>query len=174
MTSPRLRRKYSAPPTAPSNNVNSHPNSLTVAERNCDKCSSAAVAALTNEPSATSSSVDQITTTEPVETASLGRSSDPTAAIIQSEAISIVQSEGTLYAHGFQDVPAAYVKQIQTGQFFDLAKLLPSNYDNLPDSKQVTLTLENSVLKIKKSSQCVARITKIKPLATAFSTTRVS
>ena len=125
----------------------------------------AAVAALTSEPSASSSSVDQVTATEPAETAPLGSSSDPTAAIIHSEGM-----YKTPYAHGFQDVPAAYVKQIQTGEFFDLAKLLPSNYGNLAESEQVTLTLENSVLKVKKSSHCVARITEIEPWTTAFST----
>ena len=45
----------------------------------------AAVAALTSEPPASSSSVDQVTATEPAETAPLGSSSDPTAAIIHSE-----------------------------------------------------------------------------------------
>ena len=125
----------------------------------------AAVAALTSEPSASSSNVDQGTATEPTETAPLGSSSNPTVVIIHSEGM-----YKTPYAHGFQDAPAAYVKQIQTGDFFYLTKLLPSNYGNLAESEQVTLTLENSVLKVKKSSHCVARITEIEPWTAAFST----
>lgn len=124
---------------------------------------------MTNEPSAISSNVDQITATDLNEIAPLASSSDPIAAIIQSEGIC-----KTPYDHGFQDVPGAYVKQIQTGEFFDLAKLLPSNYRNLAESEQVTLTLENSVLKVKKSSQCVAGITEIEPWTTAFCTYMIS
>ncbi len=39
------------------------------------------------------------------------------------------------YRNGFHEVPAEYVKQIQSGEFFDLAKLLPKNMstDNQPD-----------------------------------------
>jgi hypothetical protein len=74
------------------------------------------------------------------------------------------------YETGFNEVPAAYVKQIQTGEFFDLSKLLPSNSYNASEDEPVTLTLENSVLKVKKSSQSVAKITEIEPWTTAFST----
>ncbi len=57
------------------------------------------------------------------------------------------------YANGFHEVPAAYVKQIQSGEFFDLAKLLPKNMStgNQPD-EPIILTLENSVIKAKKAS----------------------
>ena len=73
------------------------------------------------------------------------------------------------YGNGFHEVPAAYVKQIQSGEFFDLAKLLPKNMStgNQPD-EPIILTLENSVIKAKMASQPTARITDIEQCTTAY------
>lgn len=60
----------------------------------------------------TGSSVDHVTEQETV-TASLGRSSVPNVTLPQAET-------NIPYGHGSHDVPAAYVKQIQSGEFFDL------------------------------------------------------
>ncbi len=73
------------------------------------------------------------------------------------------------YRNGFHEVPAAYVKQIQSGEFFDFAKLLPKNMltGNQPD-EPIILTLKNSVIKAKKASQPTARITDIEQWTTAY------
>ncbi|CAB3980493.1 gag [Paramuricea clavata] len=73
------------------------------------------------------------------------------------------------YGNGFHEVPASYVRQIQTGEFFDLSKLLPRNMSFSNTSEEpIILTLENSVIKAKKASQPTARITEIEQWTTAF------
>ena len=52
------------------------------------------------------------------------------------------------YGKSFHDVPASYVKKIQSGEFFELSKLLPKNLLNTTDEQPVMLTLENSVIKL--------------------------
>ena len=57
------------------------------------------------------------------------------------------------YGNGFHEVPAQYIKQIQSGEFFDLSKLLPKNMSTNNHSDEPTmLTLKNSVIKVKKAS----------------------
>ncbi|CAB4017097.1 Hypothetical predicted protein, partial [Paramuricea clavata] len=73
----------------------------------------------------------------------------------------------TPYGHGAHDIPASYVKQIQSGEFFDLSKLLPSSFPTAADDEPVVFTLENSVLKVKKSP-ATQKITSIEQLTTAF------
>ena len=74
------------------------------------------------------------------------------------------------YGHSFHDVPASYIKQIQTGEFFELSKLLPKNLFATTNEQPVSLTLENSTLKVKTSTQSVTNITDIKQWTTAFTT----
>ena len=49
------------------------------------------------------------------------------------------------YGSNCHDVPASYIKKIQTGEFFYLSKLLPKNIsvNNQPDDA-IVLMLENS------------------------------
>ena len=63
----------------------------------------------------------------------------------------------------------SYVRQIQTGEFFDLSKLLPKtmSFPNASD-EPIILTLENSVIKAKKASRPTARIIDIEQWTTAF------
>ena len=74
------------------------------------------------------------------------------------------------YGHSFHDVPASYIKQIQTGEFFELSKLLPKNLFATTNEQPVSLTLENSTLKVKTSTQSVTNITDIEQWTTAFTT----
>ena len=77
---------------------------------------------------------------------------------------------GPPYGNAFHDVPASYVKQIQTGEFFELSKLLPKNLFAPTNEQPVSLTLENSIIKVKTSTQSVTNITDIEQWTTAFTT----
>ena len=72
------------------------------------------------------------------------------------------------YANGFNEVPVQFVKQIQSGEFFDLAKLLPKNASVQHSEESMILTLENSVIKAKKAPNSLAKITDIEQWTTAF------
>ena len=72
------------------------------------------------------------------------------------------------YGHAALDVPATYVKQIQSGEFFDLSKLLPREFPATTDEDSVVLTLENSIIKVKKANQPTQKITDIEQWTTAF------
>ena len=52
------------------------------------------------------------------------------------------------YGQSFHDVPASYVRKIQSGEFFELSKLLPKNLLTTADEQPVMLTLENSIIKL--------------------------
>ena len=79
------------------------------------------------------------------------------------------QAQTTIpYGHGAHDIPAAYVKQIQSGEFFDLSKLLPNKFATATEDEPLILTLENSALKVKKSSPASQKITSIEQWTTAF------
>ena len=68
------------------------------------------------------------------------------------------------------DAPASYMKQIQTCEFFELSKLLPKNLFATTNEQPVSLTLENSTLKVKTSTQSVTNIKDIEQWTTAFTT----
>ena len=55
---------------------------------------------------------------------------------------------GVSFASPFQDIPAQYVKEIQSGEFFYLSKLLPKNLALHDDEDNLVLSLENSVVKV--------------------------
>ena len=56
-----------------------------------------------------------------------------------------------LQATPFQDpIPASYVKEIQSGEVFELSKLLPKNISNVEDEPLV-LSIENSVMTVTKN-----------------------
>ena len=74
------------------------------------------------------------------------------------------------YGKSFHDVPASYVKKIQSGEFFELSKLLPKNLFNATDEQPVMLTLENSVIKVKPANQSTTTVTDIEQWTTAFTT----
>ena len=85
--------------------------------------------------------------------------------------VDLASSEATpRYGHAALDVPAAYVKQIQSGEFFDLSKLLPSDFPATDDGEPVVLTLENSIIRVKKSNPPTQKITNIEQWTTAFTT----
>ncbi len=65
------------------------------------------------------------------------------------------------YANSFSKVPAQFVNQIQSGEFFDLAKLLPKNPNVHHSNESMILTLENSMIKDKKLFYPLAKITDI-------------
>ena len=64
----------------------------------------------------------------------------------QQQATSL--SDVCKHAAPFQDVPAQYVKDIQSGEFFELSKLLPKNLSTLDENDNLVLTLDNSVVRV--------------------------
>lgn len=66
-----------------------------------------------------------------------------------------------------QDLPASCVKEIQTGEFFELSKLLPKHLSLYNDDDNLTLSLENSTIKV--TTKIVA-ITDIEQWTTGFTT----
>ena len=69
-----------------------------------------------------------------------------------------------------QDLPASYVKEIQTGEFFDLSKLLPKHLSPYNDDDNLTLSLENSTIKVTKKKKSSVAITDIEQWTTVFTT----
>ena len=70
-----------------------------------------------------------------------------------------------------QDIPASYVKDIQSGEFFNLSKLLPKNLSRYGEDDNLTLTLDNSAIKVtKKRKSSPSQITEIEERTTAFTT----
>ena len=72
---------------------------------------------------------------------------ETTPAIIQGMPNPLVGNDQE-YGNPLQDVPANYVKEIQSGEFFELSKLLPKNLSAFDDGDPLTLTTENSVIKV--------------------------
>ena len=74
--------------------------------------------------------------------------------------------------HGapFQEIPANYVKEIQSGEFFDLSKLLPKNLSLHDEEDNVSLSLENSVIKVSKKTKASTSITDIEQWTNSFTT----
>ena len=68
-----------------------------------------------------------------------------------------------------QDIPAPYLKDIQSGEFFDLSKLLPKNL-GMFDEDNLTLTLDNSAVKVTKRKSSLSQITEIEQWTTVFTT----
>ena len=66
------------------------------------------------------------------------------------------------------ELPAKLVKEIQTGEFMELSKLLPKNFNVLNPSQDepITLTLENAIIKVNKAK--ATSITDITEWTTAF------
>ena len=54
------------------------------------------------------------------------------------------------FASPFQNIPGQYIKDIQSGEFFDLSKLLPKNLSLHDEEDNLVLSLENSVVKVSK------------------------
>ena len=75
-----------------------------------------------------------------------------------------------LYANPLQDVPASYVKEMESGEFFELSKLLPKNLSTFDDGEPLTLTMENSIVNVSKKAKSSTSITDIEQWTTAFST----
>ena len=71
-------------------------------------------------------------------------------------------ADANLYANPPQDVPASYVKEIESGEFCELSKLLPKNLSSLDDGEPLTLTMKNSVIKVSKNAKSTISITDIK------------
>ena len=69
----------------------------------------------------------------------------------------------------FHDVPAKYSKDIHLGEFFELSKLLPKNLSSAGEDETVAFTVENSVIRLKKSTPSATTITDIDLWTTAFS-----
>ena len=65
------------------------------------------------------------------------------------------------------ELPAKLVKEILSGEFMELSKLLPKNFNALKrlHDEPLTLTLENSVIRVYKTK--VASITNIEEWTTA-------
>ena len=128
----------------------------------------AAVQAMASTPVATSTSDAQ--QSEPL--------LDNATAIIQTEPktphgslrIRLAATTRVPYGQSFHDVPASYVRKIQSGEFFELSKLLPKNLLTTADEQPVMLTLENSIIKVKPSNQSTTTLTDIEQCTTAFTT----
>ena len=71
------------------------------------------------------------------------------------------QPESFLHASPFQDIPASYVKDIQSSEFFQLSKLLPKNLATVEDEDNLVLILNNSVVWVSKKSKTVNSIAEI-------------
>ena len=70
-----------------------------------------------------------------------------------------------------QDIPASYVKDNQSGEFFDLSKLLPKKLSMFDEDDNLTLTLDNSAIKVtKKRKSSPSQITEVEQWTTAFTT----
>ena len=52
------------------------------------------------------------------------------------------------FASPFQGIPGQYIKDIQSGEFFDLSQLLPKNLSLHDEDDNLVLSLENSVVKV--------------------------
>lgn len=74
------------------------------------------------------------------------------------------------HAAPFQDIPAQYVKDIQSGEFFELSKLLPKNLSEFNEDDNLVLTLDNSVVRVSKKAKTSTSITEIEQWTTAFTT----
>ena len=73
-----------------------------------------------------------------------------------------------LEATPFQDpIPATYVKEIQSGEFFELYKLRPKNLSNMEDEPLV-LSIENLVVTVTKNRKASSTITDIEQWTTSF------
>ena len=68
----------------------------------------------------------------------------------------------------FQDIPGNYVKEIQSGEFFELNKLLPKNLSLHDEGDNLVLSLENSVVKVSKKAKQGTSITDVEQWTTAF------
>ena len=129
----------------------------------------AAVQAMANSSPNTSNNITGFTADQDEATeiaATTSSSSTSTNAVLLG---SSPASNSVPYGNGFHEVPAQYVKQIQSGEFFDISKLLPKNMsiDNHSEEPMI-LSLENSVIKAKKATQPTSRITNIEQWTTAF------
>jgi len=83
----------------------------------------------------------------------------------------VIMGEPTGTCHNaspFQDIPATYVKDIQSGEFFELSKLLPKNLSTLEEEDNLMLILDNSVVQVSKKSKTASSITDIEQRMTAF------
>ena len=74
------------------------------------------------------------------------------------------------HAAPFQDIPAQYVKDIQSGEFFELSKLLPKSLAEFNEDDTLVLTLDNSVVRVSKKGKTSTPITEIDQWTTAFTT----
>ena len=74
------------------------------------------------------------------------------------------------HAAPFQDIPAQHVKDIQSGEFFELSKLLSKNLSEFNDDDNLVLTLDNSVVQVSKKANTSTSITEIEQWTTAFTT----
>ena len=74
--------------------------------------------------------------------------------------------------HGapFQEIPVNYVKKIQSGEFFYLSKLLPKTVSLHAKEDNVSLSLENSVIKVSKKTKASTSITDTEQWTNAFKT----
>ena len=77
-------------------------------------------------------------------------------------------TETTSTNDSVHELPAKLVKEILSGEFMELSKLLPKNFNALKPlhDEPLTLTLENSVIRVNKAK--VASITNIEEWTTAF------
>ena len=98
--------------------------------------------------------------------------SNPTTPVIPNEPSATPRDQvpmGTCRnASPFQDIPATYVKDIQSGEVFELSKLLPKNLATLEEEDNLVLTLDNSVVRVAKKSKSASSITDIEQWTTAF------
>ena len=134
----------------------------------------AAVNAIQNSPQqfTPSTSVDHpAISSHNITDAPISSLADVGQAALSVPVVDLASSEATpRYGHAALDVPAAYVKQIQSGEFFDLSKLLPSDFPAADDGEPVVLTLENSLIRVMKSNHPTQKITNIEQWTTAFTT----
>ena len=77
---------------------------------------------------------------------------------------------GVSFASPLQDIPAQYIKEIQSGEVFELSKLLPKNLSLYDEGDNLVLSLENCVVKVSRKSKPTASssITNIEQWTTAF------
>ena len=82
------------------------------------------------------------------------------------------QPEVCLNVSPFQDISASFLKDIQSGEFFELSKLLPKNLAAVEEQDKLVLTLDNynSVVQFSKQPKTVSSITETEQWTTVFTT----
>jgi len=94
----------------------------------------------------------------------------PPAIVSVTQQQTLSPSDVCQYAAPFQDIPAQYIKDIRSSEFFELSRLLPKRLSAVDEKDNMVLTLDNSIVRVSKKAQTTISITEIEEWTTAFTT----